>query len=436
MNLSVFKNRNFILVALGRFVSEFGTYLFSFALSLYVLEKTESAALFATVIAVSIIPRIILTPFAGVIIDRVSRKKMVVSMDVISGIVLLAIGGVYFAQGELSLVFIYVVVIATNTINVFFSPAMSSMMPDIVEKERLADANSITELGGAAIAITAPIIAGLLYSGFGLLIIIVVDGISFLLSAFSESFIKIKKESLIPDEEHEGFFHSFAEGFRYIISMPEFIIIAGVAIIANFALAPIFSIALPIVILQDFGMSEAAYGVVTSLMTIGMFIGPIFAAGIIKKYHYSKLVSFILTLSGVICLLFGLACINGIFPNVYFNTVLMLVLINILMIIIIWVNLATATARQRIVPGHLQGRVVSVVGTVAMMATPAGQALMGYLLDSNDTYIIVGMFALLVILSGILAKFGFARLEKSGKMDVTPWGEQDKNTAGAETEPV
>lgn len=436
MNLSVFRNRNFVLVALGRFVSELGTYLFSFALSLYVLDKTESAALFASVIAISIIPRIVLTPFAGVIIDRVSRKKMVVNMDILSGIVLLAIGGVYITQGELSLLFVYIVVIATNTINVFFSPAMSSMMPDIVEKEKLADANSMTELAGAVIAVTAPIVAAALYAGFGLLIVIVVDGISFLLSAFSESFIKIEKESLVPDEEHESFFESFKEGLRYIKGMPEFIIIAGVAVIANFALAPIFSIALPIVILQDFGLSKEIYGIVTSLMTVGMFIGPIFAAGIIKKYHYSKLVSFILTLSGIICLLFGIACINGLFPNVYFNTVLMLVLINILMIIIIWVNLATSTARQRIVPGHLQGRVVSVVGVIAMAATPAGQALMGYLLDVNQSYIIVGIFALIVILSGIMAKIGFARLEKNGKMDVTPWSEQDKGMAGAESEPA
>lgn len=436
MNLSVFKNRNFVLVTLGRLVSEFGTYVFSFALSLYVLEVTGSPKLFALVIAVSIIPRIILTPFAGVIIDRVSRKKMVVSMDVLSGLVLLAISGIYIIQGGLSMLVVYIVVIATNTINVFFSPAMSSMMPDIVEKEKLADANSMTELGGAIISFAAPIVAAVLFSSFGLLILIVVDAVSFLLSAFSEAFIKIKKESIVSNEKRESFRESFKEGLRYIKSMPEFIIIAGVAVIANFALAPIFSIALPIVILNDFGMSEETWGVVASLMTIGMLIAPIFAASIIKKYHYSKLVSFILTLSGVICLLFGFACINGTFPNVYFNTVVMLVLINILMIIIIWVNLAISTARQRIVPGHLQGRVVSVVGVIAMAATPAGQALMGYLLESNKTYIIVSIFAFLIIMSGLLAKIGFARLEKSGKMDVTPWEEQDRDVAGAESEPA
>ena len=65
MNLKVLKNKNLVLVILGQFVSGFGTFIQSFALSLYVLKKTGSAALFASVLVVSVIPRILLTPFCG-----------------------------------------------------------------------------------------------------------------------------------------------------------------------------------------------------------------------------------------------------------------------------------------------------------------------------------------------------------------------------------
>ena len=429
MNLSVLKNRNYVLVILGRLVSEFGTYLESFALSLYVLKKTGSSALFATVIMVALIPRILLMPFAGVIADKFSRKKMVVRMDILSGLVVMAACAALYLKGELSLGMIYVFVIALNTISVFFTPAMNSMMPDIVEKEKLPDANSLMEIGAAIIAVTAPIVAGILYSGFGLLIILLFDAISFWLSSLSESFIKIEKESLISKENQQSFFSNFKDGIKYIIGMPEFLIIGGVAIIANFALGPIFSIALPVVILKDFELSETVYGIITALMTIGMFVGPLFAAGIVKKYHYSKLVSFILTMSGVICGLIAVSFIKGIFPNLYYNTVIMLVLINMLMIIIIWVNLATTTARQRIVPGELQGRVSSAVGMVAMMAMPAGQGLMGYLLDYNKSYVIVGIFAVIVLVSGLLAKVGFAHLERTGKMQVKAWDDEDRADA-------
>ncbi len=424
MNLSVMKNRNYILVVLGRFVSQFGTYLQSFALSLYVLEKTGSAALFSTVIVISIIPRLILMPFAGVIADRFSRKKMVVGMDIISGIFVMGISALFVMKQDLSLAMIYLIVIVLNSISVFFMPAISSIMPDIVEKEKLADANSLMEFSGAIIMLIVPIVAGFIYSAFGLLPILIVNGISFLASAFSESFIRIKKESIISKEDKEKFFSSFKKGLEYIKKMPEFIILIGSAFTANFALGPIFSIALPIVVLKDFGLSNSVYGIVTSLMTVGMFLGPVFAAKIINKTHYSKIATRILTFSGILCLLIAGASIKGVFPNVYFNLVVMVVLINILMIAIIWVNLAITTARQRIVPGHLQGRVSSVIGMFAMLATPAGQGLMGSLLDVSKSYIIIGIYALLVVLSGIFAGTGYAYLRRKGKMYIEPSGNE------------
>lgn len=420
MNLSVLKNKNYFLVVMGRFVSSFGTLLQNFALSLYVLDKTGSPALFATVIAVSIIPRILLMPFAGVIADKFSRKKMIVNMDVLSGVFVLVVSVLFIVKGELSLPVIYLIVIVLNSINVFFEPSMNSMMPDIIEKDKLADANSLMEMTGAIISLTAPIVAGVLYSTLGIYIILVVNAASFLLSAFSEAFIKIEKESLISPEAKENFFTSFKDGLSYLKTMPEFLIVIGVAVIANFALGPIFSVALPVVILNDFGLSETVYGIIASLMTAGMMIGPLFAAGIIKKYHYSKLVSAILSFSGILCFLIGISSINGLFPNVYYNTVIMVVLINILMIIIIWVNLALATARQRIVPGKLQGRVYSVIGMLAMIAMPLGQITMGSLLDVTESYIIIGIFAVLVLVSGVLAKIGFSMLERKGKMYKEP----------------
>jgi len=436
MNLNVIRNKNFILVFLGKVVSEFGTYLQSFALSLYVLDKTGSAALFSTVIVVSMIPRIILMPFAGVLSDRFSRKKMIVNMDILSGLFVLTMSGIFLINNDLSLAMIYIIVIVLNTINVFFSPSMNSIMPDIVEKDKLADANSFMEMGGAIIALTAPIVAGVLFSSFGILPIMIVNSISFLLSAASESFIKIKKESIVSKEDHEGFMESFKAGLSYLKSMPEFIILIAVTVIANFALGPIFSVALPIVVLKDFGLSEATYGLIASLMTIGMFIGPLFAAGIIKRFHYSRLVSSILSIGGIICLLIALSCVKGIFPNIRYNTIIMVVLINILMITVIWVNLSITTARQKIVPGHLQGRVVSVVGMFAMIAMPLGQLLMGFLLDNGKSYIIIGLFAIVVFVSGLFAKIGFSKLARSGKMDITLGVEKAINEEAAEIETI
>ena len=91
---------------------------------------------------------------------------------------------------------------------------------------------------------------------FGLLPVMIVNAVSFFASAISEMFIKIENESIQKGEEKESFFTSFKQGLKFIKELPEFIMIIGVAIIANFALSPIFSVALPVVFLKDFGLSE------------------------------------------------------------------------------------------------------------------------------------------------------------------------------------
>ena len=112
-----------------------------------------------------------------------------------------------------------------------------------------------------------------------------------------------------------------------------------------------------------------------------MLIAPIFAAKLIRKYHYSKLVWSILTFDGILAVIIAVLSINGIFPNIMINYISMIIVINILMITVIWVNLGIHTAMQLLVPGEMMGRVSSVIGTFAMIAMPLVVALMGYLLE-------------------------------------------------------
>lgn len=419
MDLKMLKNRNLVLVILGQFVSGFGTLMQSFALSLYVLQRTGSAALFASVLVVAAIPRILLTPFAGVLADRFSRKKMIVLMDMLSGVVVAAMIGVFIITGELSILAVYILVLSLTVINVFFTPSMTAIVPDIVKKEKLADANSLMEMFFSILSLVSPIVAGLLFGAFGLFPIMIINAVSFFSSSISEMFIKIEKESIQTGDDKEPFVTSFKHGIKFIKDFPEFIMMIGVAIIANFALNPIFSVALPIVFLKDFGLSEQIYGVLSSLMMIGLLVAPIFAVKIIKKHHYSKLVYVILSFDAILCGAISVMAINGLFPSIWINTIIIMVLFNILIMTVMIVNLGITTARQILVPGNMMGRVSSVVSTFAMMATPLGQALIGSLLDKGDSYIIIASYAGLLLLSGIMAKVGFTRLAKKGKMDTT-----------------
>ena len=419
MNLKVLKNKNLVLVILGQFVSGFGTMMQSFALSLYVLQKTGSAALFSSVMALSIIPQVVLTPIAGVVADRFSRKKMIVIMDMVSSFAVAIFCGIYIINGELNLVSIYILTMLLSAINSFFTPSMSAIVPDIVPRDQLADVNSIGALPQSILSLVSPLAGGVLFGLFGLFPIMIINAVSFFASSISEMFIKIKKESIKLSHEHEPYFTSFKQGLKFIKSKPEIILMVCVAVIANFALSPVFSVALPIVLLQDFKVSEGLYGLFNSLTTIGMLIAPVFAAKIIKKRHYSKLVWTILTFDGLLTVIIAALSIKGIFPSVMINYVSMIVVINILIVTIVWVNLALSTATQLLVPGDILGRVSSVIGTLAMIATPLGIALMGSLLEIGQSYYIMAVYAVVLTAVGFASKFGFAALERKGKMDMT-----------------
>lgn len=86
---SSLRSANFILLVLGQGISLFGNTMLRFAMSMWVLDETASSTTFATVLAISVIPTILISPFGGVMADRVSKRAMMVALDIISGIVTL-----------------------------------------------------------------------------------------------------------------------------------------------------------------------------------------------------------------------------------------------------------------------------------------------------------------------------------------------------------
>ena len=129
--------KDFSLLMLGSLVSKIGTYFQDFALSLYVLKITGSGMKFASVLAITLIPQIIFGPFMGVIADRFDRKKIIVTLDILSGVVVGITAVVFKLNGGISLPYIYVLVIILSMISLLFSPTIGAIIPSIMKKEEL-----------------------------------------------------------------------------------------------------------------------------------------------------------------------------------------------------------------------------------------------------------------------------------------------------------
>ncbi|WP_294188744.1 MFS transporter [uncultured Clostridium sp.] len=107
MKFNLLREKNFSLLMFGKITSLIGSNMQSFALSLFVLSTTGSATKFASILAITLIPQLLLGPFAGVIVDWFYRKNILIVLDLISGIVVTIFAVSYFITGEISLTNIY-----------------------------------------------------------------------------------------------------------------------------------------------------------------------------------------------------------------------------------------------------------------------------------------------------------------------------------------
>lgn len=168
MKLNLFGKKDFSLLMLAKTASLIGTQLQDFALSLYVLKITGSASIFASVLAVALIPQLVLGPISGVFADWFNRKKIIVYMDIIQGILVALYAIIFAVNGKVGLGFIYALVISITLCSVVYQPAASTIIPTIVDKEELLDANAVNTLIMNMGNLIAPALGGILFGVFGI----------------------------------------------------------------------------------------------------------------------------------------------------------------------------------------------------------------------------------------------------------------------------
>lgn len=396
--MDILKNRNFRNLMIGKVTSILGSNMQQFALSLYVLAKTGSATIFASVLAVSILPRILLSPVAGVFGDWFDRKKMIVRLDVLNGVLIGGYAIYFYLNNGLSLLSVYILVFVLEIVEIFFGSAMVAVIPSIIEKDKLFDANSVRSMVSSMANIISPMIASALYAFFGLQIILIVNAMSFLLSALLEMTIHIPKTNIEPEKiDLHTFKKDFFEGIGILKKHKILMNIIAFGIFLNFSLSPLLNVGVIFVIVNVLGASELQYGMVTAVLAGAMLVSPILLGKQAKKIEIGRLV--ILTFFLISIFVF----ILSMFSSTYFiqsfetNTVPVLLITTMLFLIgmfVTIVNIALGTMFQTIVPKEFLGRVGSVMDIGLIATIPIGQILFGIgidLLSAGFTFVIVGI---------------------------------------------
>lgn len=185
-------NKDTVLMLQGHAVSALGDILYSVAIGYWVYEKTGSSALMGVMSSISMFMTMFVMPFSGSIIDKCSRKLIIVGMDALRGVIMLALGILAFAD-SLSVPVVLAAAFLASACSVFFSPAVSTLMLDIIPHDDMVQGQSVFSGVNSFINLVGKAVSGALVALLGVPLIILINGVSYLISAFSELFITVPK---------------------------------------------------------------------------------------------------------------------------------------------------------------------------------------------------------------------------------------------------
>ena len=188
MQSTIFR-RDFTMVVIGQIISLFGNAVLRFALSLYVLSLTGSAAVFGGILALSMIPTVLLSPIGGVLADRMPRQKIMVVLDFSTCALILGYALLFARSGSLGAITVFMILLAL--IQAVYQPSVQASVPSLVDEEGLMAANGVVMQVQALASLLGPILGGVLYAAFGLFPILWVSSACFFASAVLELFIRI-----------------------------------------------------------------------------------------------------------------------------------------------------------------------------------------------------------------------------------------------------
>lgn len=379
-------------MVLGQIISLFGSAIQRFSMSLYLLEFTGSTAAFANILAISTLPYIFMAPIAGRLSDNVNRKKIMVWLDVICSLIIAGYA-VILLQGKDQPWIVATVMFLLSVGATLYGPAVTASIPQIVEEESLTRANGIVNQVGSIVNFAGPILAGVLYGIMGIKLIVIINAISFGVSAVMELFLDIpdvkgQASERVQDKEKIGALGFVAKSFidmkaNFLYLKREKRVVLG--IIASYAmgnlfLVPILSIVAPYFINIKLGLPSEIYGIVEGVCVLGMILGGFIISVKPERFKIGKVhLTFIPMIIGVILLaVIAMLRINALTLAVLFALGGLLIMLSLALS-----NVVTLTFIQKEIPLELLGSVSAFSTAVATISVAPGQLLFGQLIETG-----------------------------------------------------
>jgi MFS transporter, DHA3 family, macrolide efflux protein len=361
----------FTIVWIGQIVSVLASMMTQFALTIWMFQETGSATALGLMQVFFITPFLIISPIAGVMVDRHNRKLMMMVSDLAAGIATVLIL-VFQAMGILEFWHLYVAAVINGLGNAFQWPAYSAAISTMVPKEQYGRANGMMSLIEAGPGVIAPLLAGALLPFIALTGILFIDVFTFLFAIGALMLVHIPQ----PEKTEEGVqgrgsvWKEATYGFKYIFARPSLLGLQLIFFVGNLFAGISFTLLAPM-ILSKTANNELIFGTVQSAGAIAGVLGGVImsAWGGFKRRVHGVLLGWIISGAGIAVL--GL---TGGVPIWIIGVALSAIVIPL-------VNGSNQAIWQAKVAPDVQGRVFSARRLIAWFTNPISPLIAGTLAD-------------------------------------------------------
>lgn len=378
MNEQKLFTKNFILVVIGQIISLFGNSILRFALPLYLLRTTGSAALFGIVTACSFLPMIFLSLVGGVLADRFNKRNIMVILDFITALVVIFL---LLALNKLSIVPLFIIVLMIlYGISGTYQPTVQASIPSLVSSEKILSAGAIINQIGALSNLLGPIIGGMLFGTFGIIPILIISIICFTLSAIMEIFIHIPYKKRNDNQNMIAIVkNDLSESINYMKNeKPILIKIIVLISLFNLVLTAMMIVGIPVLIIDILNLSDSLLGVSQGILALGGLCGGILTAVLgekltLKNSHY------LLLLSSICIGIMGIPLLLNASNMMSYSIITACCFLIMTFSTIFSVQMIAAVQTET--PQNLVGKIIACMIAFSMCAQPIGQAIYGFIFD-------------------------------------------------------
>lgn len=374
-------SRSFVSLVIVQIASLFGSAVLRFALPLYVLDLTESATLMAAVTAAAWLPYIVLTPIGGVAADRVNKKRIMAALDAIMAATCVVYLGFEGAIDLVGLsVFALVVLYAAQSV---YQPTVQATVPFLVPRQGVVRATAVVSQISALSGLVGPVVGGLVFGLFGIGPVVAVSGVAFALSAvLIVTTVRIPHDAV--ERSDAGVIRTvlgdISESLSFLrhdrpVILKAIFLAAGI----NLTLTALILVGTPVIVTQVLGLPNQYMGFAEGALALGGLAGGIAVGALASrlKIERAPLLLLLATLA-----LVPVAAVLGVPMDPLVAYGVLVVSLFASMACATMFSIQAVSFVQMETPGHLVGKVIALMMSLANCAQPVGQLVYGGLFDA------------------------------------------------------